>query len=165
MFEKGALIFYENSGVCRVEDITTLSGMGTGDRLYYCLSPVGQDGGKIYCPVDSDKVVMRPILTREEALHLIDEMPSIDLLWVPNEKQRKETYRQAIAGCNYQGWVSIIKTLYLRGKIRNQDCKKITVVDKQFLNLAKQCLYGELSAALEIPVEEIEPMILKRLGD
>lgn len=165
MFEKGALIVYENSGVCRVEDITKLSGMGTGERLYYCLSQLGKDGGRIFCPVDNDKVTMRPILTEEEANRLIDEMPSIELLWVPNEKQRKETYRQAIAKCNYMGWVSIIKTLYLRGKARNQDGKKITVVDRQYLNLAKEYLYGELSVVFGMPIDEIEPMIIKRLDE
>lgn len=161
MFEKGDLVVHENSGVCRIDDISTVPGMG--DRLYYHMSQINKDGDRIFCPVDNEKVTIRKVLTVEEATALIDSMPSVEPLWVPNEKQRKEIYKRALGKCNYTGWVSIIKTLYQRGQVRNRDGKRITAVDKQFLSIAKEFLYGELAAVFGVPVNEIEPMITARL--
>ena len=42
MYERGVLIMYGNSGVCRVEDVAPMKGSRGAEknRLYYKLSPV-----------------------------------------------------------------------------------------------------------------------------
>lgn len=59
---------------------------------------------------------MRRTISKEEAERLIDELPQIELLWVPDDKQREETYKEALRTCDYHAWVSIVKTLYQRKK-------------------------------------------------
>ena len=76
MFEKGDLILYGATGVCRIADIAPRAG-GEEDQLYYTIRPLRQEC-VIYAPVESDKVYMRPILTREEAEQLIDTIPHTD---------------------------------------------------------------------------------------
>ena len=68
------MIVYGNEGVCRVEEIGTpkISGVDK-HREYYTLAPIYREG-KVFTPVDS-KVFMRPVITREEALALIDRIP------------------------------------------------------------------------------------------
>jgi CarD family transcriptional regulator len=57
MFAVGDKIIYNENGVCTVEAVGPDSGMGSGNRLYYTLSPmVGT--GTFYAPVDT-KVFMR----------------------------------------------------------------------------------------------------------
>ena len=52
MFDKGEYIIYGNSGVCQVEDVTTMNMEGVPrDRLYYVLVPASQKGGKIFVSV------------------------------------------------------------------------------------------------------------------
>ena len=62
MYERGVLIMYGNSGVCRVEDVAPMKGSRGAEknRLYYKLSPV-YGSGTIYVPVDT-KIFMRPVL-------------------------------------------------------------------------------------------------------
>ena len=77
MFSVGEKIIYGENGVCTVEQIAPLSLSGSDkDKLYYQLSPyVGS--GTYYAPVDST-AFMRPVISRDEALALIDSMPSIE---------------------------------------------------------------------------------------
>ena len=76
MYEIGQLIVYGNEGVCRVEEIGTpkISGVDK-HRDYYTLAPIYREG-KVFTPVDS-KVFMRPVISREEALALIDRIPEM----------------------------------------------------------------------------------------
>ena len=85
MFEKGSYVIYGGTGVCEVVDVTTMDIDGIPkDRLYYVLKPNEQKSGKIYTPVENQKAVLRRIISREEADALIDDIPNIEDVWVPN---------------------------------------------------------------------------------
>ena len=67
MFQAGDLLVYGITGVCRVLSIDRRQervGSTRQERLYYQLKPIYQ-GGLIYTPVDTDKVSMRPIISRK----------------------------------------------------------------------------------------------------
>ena len=115
MFKIGQLIVYGGTGVCRVEAIGApeLSGAEKG-RDYYTLAPYYSNKSRIFTPCDNDKVVMRPIISRQEAEDLLDEITSIELLTVIDERKREECYKETMKGCNVRDFVSIIKTIYNR---------------------------------------------------
>lgn len=165
MFEKGDFIVYGNNGVCEVKDITTVNMKGVPrDRLYYILSPRHHKDSKIFTPVDSEKTVMRAVLTKEEANELINGIPTIEELWVSNDKLREEKYKETMRSCECRDWIKIIKTLYLRKQERIAQGKKTTAMDEKYLRMAEENLYSELSLALEIPKEEMEEYITKRMA-
>lgn len=94
MFEIGEYIVYGVKGVCRIEDITHIDISGADkDRLYYVLAPVGDGSGRIYAPTDNQKITMRKVISREEADQLIEDMPKIEQLWVPDDRQREARYK------------------------------------------------------------------------
>lgn len=164
MFEKGEYIVYGTSGVCKVEDITTMNLEGISkEKLFYMLSPLSQIGGRIFTPVDNQKTLMRPILSREEAKDLIKDIPQIEGLWIANDKQREATYRECMRGCDCRGWIKIIKTLYLRKMERTAQGKKVTATDEKYLKLAEEHLYSELSIPLEISKERMEAYITEQI--
>lgn len=164
MFEKGNYIVYGTSGVCKVEDITTMNMDGIArDRLYYVLSPLSQAGGKIFTPVDNQKSLMRGIVSEEEAVSLIDEMPKIEALWIANDKQREAGYKECMKSCDCREWVKIIKALYLRKTERSAQGKKITSTDEKYLKMAEEALYSELSIPLGIPKNEMIDYIAARV--
>lgn len=106
---------------------------------------------------------MRPILTKQEADDLIGRIKEIDTLWVKDEKNREEIYKEAIRTCNCEEWIRIIKTLYLRKKARLEAGKKVTSSDAKYLHLAEESLYGELSIVLGVPKNEMEDFIFKKV--
>ena len=147
-----------------MEEITTMEMDGVSkERLFYVLSPFAQSGGKIFTPVDSQKTLMRSVLSRDEAVHLIDEIPDIEELWITNEKQREEKYKDCMKSCDCREWIKIIKTLYLRKRERTAQGKKVTTTDEKYLRMAEDYLYSELSIPLEIPKEEMEQYITDRI--
>lgn len=162
MFEKGQYIVYGTSGVCRVEDITTMNMDGiSNDRLYYVLAPLSQSGGKIFTPTDNRKTPMRDVLTKEEADLLIKDIPEIEELWITNERAREEMYKACMRSCDCREWIKIIKTLYLRKQERTAQGKKITSTDEKYLRLAEDHLYSELSIPLGIPKDGMGSYIME----
>ncbi|MDY3918993.1 MAG: CarD family transcriptional regulator [Candidatus Limivivens sp.] len=165
MFEEGTLVVYGNSGVCKVVGFTHMDMAGVDrKRLYYVLQPqYGQ--GTVYTPTDSQKAVIRPILTEQEAMELIQKIPKIETLWIENEKQRELCYKEAIRKYDCEEWVKIIKTLYLRKKERVNRGKKITSVDEKYWKLAEDLLYGELACSLKIERDQVEKFIADKINE
>lgn len=162
MFEKGQMIMCGGHGVCRVVNITG----NPIDRLdkkrkYYVLEPVFEKASTIYMPVDNEKVVLRRIMTREEAEDLVDRILKIDTVWIQEEKSREQMYKDAIRTYDCQSLVQIIKTLYLRRQSRLKEGKKVLSSDEMYLHKAEELLYSEMSLALAIPKEEVAPYIKK----
>lgn len=163
-FELGEYIIYGMTGVCKVEDITTLDMEGVAkDRLYYVLQPLNSKNGRIFTPVDNEKCIMRRVLSKEEAYALIDQIPAIDQLWITNDKQREEKYKAAIKSCDCREWIGVTKTLYLQKQKRQALGKRLTEMDEKYLRMAEDHLFSELSIPLEIPREEMERYITARI--
>ncbi len=164
MFEVGKYIFYGSTGVCKIEDVTTLKLKDVPkDRLYYILHPYFEATGKIYAPVDNKKVVMRNIMTNKDAEKLIDSIPGIEELWIENDKLREEKYKTCIKSCECSELIKIIKTLYLRKQERMAQGKKVTAIDDKYLRIAEDNLYSEMSIALGVPREEMRDYITERI--
>lgn len=166
MFGKGEYIVYGTTGVCRVRDITVMSAEEGGrEKLYYVLEPVGVAGSRIMTPVEGNKNVLRPIMSREEAYRLIDGIRDMDQLRIADDKQRESRYKEALKTCDCREWIGIIKTLHFRKKDRMARGKRLTEVDERYLKKAKENLYRELSIPLEIPAEDVERFITKRIEE
>lgn len=164
MFEKGRYIVYGTTGVCEIEDITSPDIKGVSeDRLYYVLNPCFKKGNRIFTPVDNEKVVIRAVMTEEEASSLVDAIPTIEELWEKDDKVRELRYKEAIRSCNPKEWIQIIKTSYLRREQRRAQGKKATTVDERYFKAAEDHLYAELSIALKMPKEEVKDYIQARL--
>lgn len=164
MFEVGEYVVYGSKGVCQIEDISQVDIPGANkDRLYYVLCQLENGSGKIYVPTDNEKIVMRKVITKEEAKDLIRRMPEIEQMWVDNEKQRETMYKEAMRTCDYDKWVSVIKTLYFRKQERTAQGKKVTALDERYLKAAENELYSELAFVLEIPKTEMLDYIKEQL--
>ncbi len=164
MFEVGEYIIYGTKGVCIVADIAPmhLDGMSDG-ALYYVLQPYHQSGSRIFVSVDNNKTIMRRILSKEEALSLINEMADISELWIDNDKVREEKYKECVRSCDCRELVRIIKTLYMRRIKRLKEGKKITATDERYLRIAREQLYSELSIPLDVPVKDMEQYIAEKM--
>lgn len=164
MFETGTYIICGQHGVCRVEDVGTLKlSEASKDRTYYTLAQIYSRGGVVYVPADSDKIIMRPVISRKEAEALIDAMEEMEELWVENEKRREEVMKNALRTCDCKEWVRIIKTLYARKLARIAQGKKVTASDEKYLHAAEEYLYGELAVSLGMDKREVEQYIIDRI--
>ena len=83
MFSIGDKIMYGSEGAFTVAEYTSSPIDKNDPRQFYVLRPVhGPAGNVIITPVDNERIKMRPVMSRNEALALIDKIPSIPLLTV-----------------------------------------------------------------------------------
>ena len=148
----------------QVADITHIDIAGADkNQLYYILVPVHSEGSKIFYPVNSNRIVMRAILSREEVEQIVRGVDEIEPMWIENERQREIRYKEAISSCDCKQLISVIKALYERNKERMAHGKRITFVDDRYLKEAKKTLFDEFSIALNISQEDVEDYIYSHM--
>ena len=164
MYQKGQYIVYGIRGVCEISDIIIMEPPDSRQRrLYYELHPYYQKGSRIVVPVDSGKTVIRPLVTREEAVRLIDEIPQIREMNVETDKQREARYKAALNTCDCRVWISMIKALYVRKQDRLRQGKNMTDLDQRYFRTAGENLHSELALALGVSREEMAECIRSRV--
>ena len=166
MFQIGEYIVYGRSGICQIEDITHLEIAGADEkRLYYVLVPLNIKGSRVYFPVDKKDANARKVITRQEAMALLDEIPKIQEMGVSNEKLREESYKQALNSCDYRQWVAVLKTLHQRRRVRTAQGKKMGATDERYLKMTEDALYSELAFVMGKKKAEMEPFIIRYMNE
>lgn len=160
MFQINDFVIYGSNGVCMIKDIGPLNIPGIPeDRIYYTLVPYYTKDSQIFTPVDSNKVIMRPLIHKEAIMQLIEEIPDIELLWVKDEKQRETQYKETLRKCDCRELIRIIKTIHQRMQNRIAEGKKVTASDEKYFHLAEESLYGEFAITLGIPRDQVREFI------
>lgn len=164
MFQVNDYVVYGSNGVCKVLEIGTPDMHGIdSSKLYYKLKPISLHGNIIYTPIANKNNLLRSIITKEEALELIDEIPNIEIIDEPNDKLRESKYKESMRKYNCREWVKIIKTSYLQKEKRLSAGKKAGNIELRYLSEAEDFLYNELSIPLGISKEETVDFITNRL--
>lgn len=164
MFKKGEYVVHGRSGVCVVDEITTIDiSEADKDQKYYVLVPVKTPESKIFFPVDGNKIVLRAILTKNQARKVLRDMKKVEPVFIENDRQREVVYKEAISSCDCMKLAEIIKTLQVRSREREKQGKRNTFVDDRYLKEAKDFLNYEFSIALEIDLDKIEDYIIERI--
>lgn len=165
-YQIGDLVLYGSTGVCRVTELQARKGPPKdGERLFYTLEPLYQSC-TISTPVDSDKVFMRPILSREEAEHLIDWIPNIRAKAFHSRAMREltEHYEAALKSHDCAELVELTMSIYAKKQEMEDQKRKFGALDERFLRRAEELLYGELAAALGLDREAVPGYIAARVG-
>ena len=168
VFQPGELLIYGCTGVCRVLSVDLRQEYADGvkqSRLYYQLKPLRQ-GGVIYTPVDNSKVVMRPVISREEAEALIRDIPTLQPAACPSVTTQALTqhYQTSLRRHSCRSLMELTMGIYQKRRRAEAQNRRLGMVDQRFMKQAEQLLYGELSAALDIPYEEVQPYIAVHAG-
>lgn len=158
MYQPGDMVVYGRTGVCRVERIEERDG-----QLFYALTSLGQNCA-ILTPVEG-KVFIRPVVSRREADELIDSIPTYEAAACEGLSLREltEHYQAAIAAHNCKDLFVLTMSIYAKKRAAEREKKKFGAVDERFLKEGEELLFGELSVALDIPVEDVKSYIADRL--
>lgn len=165
MFKVDEIVVYQNSGVCRIEDISTPDFHGVDkSKLYYILKPVYGDG-VIYSPVDNPRVFIRRVITREEAERLIDAIPDIRAEAYHNRSTQllSEHYGAALNSHSCAELIELVMSIYEKKQSLVRQKRKLGQVDERFMKRAQDLLYGELSVALGMDKDSVSDYIASRI--
>ncbi len=166
MFNIGDLLFYSTNGVCCVSEICSSPFDCTDKRSFYKLTPIADNSSLvIYTPIDNTHVVMRSLITKEEAEALLLRLRTIEKVTVSVEKHRKDAYREAIREGTPEGFVQILKTVRARREVFKKTRRRVPDLDNDFEHTAKTCLYGELSTVLGINRDEVSRIVTEGIAE
>ena len=166
MFSVGEKVMYGGTGVCIVEEITSVSfSSGQAGKPYYVLRPLYQTG-TIQTPADNCKIPIRPVMNRNEAEAVIDAMPGVseEICTEKNLSALRNHYQQQITSFDSIDLVRLAKSIRAKKKEAEKRQKRIGSTDEKYLRRAEDLLFGELAVALEISKEDVPAFIASRLG-
>lgn len=165
MYQVGDLIVYGGNGVCRVLEIKPRDTRPGKGQLYYTLEPLHQNC-MIFTPVDNPKVFMRPIVSREEAERLIDQIPSMQAEAYHSRAMREltEHYEACIKTHDCLDLLALTMSIHAKKQAAQEQKRKFGAVDGGFLRRAEELLFSELAAALGIQQEEVPDYIAARVA-
>jgi len=161
LFKVGDLIVYGSTGVCEVLDI---SRPDDKERKFYVLKPLYQSC-IISTPVDTTKVLMRKIISKNEAQQLVDTIPSIqaEAYHSHDVRQLEGHYKAYIKACDCMELLELSMSIYEKKQDAISQKRKLGIVDERYMKRAEELLFGELSAALGIPKNEVPEYISARV--
>lgn len=164
MFSIGDIFIYGSNGVCRITDIKEEK-FGSEIKTYYILSPFFDKRETIYVPTDNEMLVSRlkEILSKEEIIKMIKDIPSLENIWNDNINLRKEEFKKIIKSADRTALCSLLKTLHDRRIILAKSGKSLSVYDERFLKQAQNIIHGEIALVLEMKPDEVEPFITKTI--
>ena len=170
MFEPGAVVVYRHR-VCEVASVREAYFEG---RDYYELHALFENRLKLFVAVDDQAAGLRPVISRDDALALIDAMADAEPIdenavaggatATLRERRIKEEYERLFKDGSPEDLVPIIASIHEHAAAREKKGRRITAVDKKYADLAERVLFDELSVALGIDRDDVADFIEQRLG-
>ena len=164
MFQRNDVVVYGGHGVCQIVDVEdkTIDGV---NKTYFVLKPRAERVATFYVPTWNEKAwgKMRKVTTKEEVNALIDSMPNKIPLWISNENERKEAYKEILASGDQAAMISMLQALFAHKKEREAEGKRLHVSDERFMNDAEQLLYDEWQYVLNVDKAGLMDYIFSRI--
>lgn len=159
----GDHVHYGAHGVCRVCG-KEQKNLGSGNRDYYTLRPTGNENILLYLPADAEpeKVKLRELLSRQEALDLIDHVAKTPVQWINDSKLRRETFSKILRSGEADQLLGMLKCIYLHQETLPQG-KQLPMSDQEMRQAAQRQLYSELAYVLSLEESQVQPFILSRV--
>lgn len=167
MFQVNDAVIYGVQGVCKIVGTEEKSVNGK-KKVYFVLKPVNDKGATIFAPVDNPLVLskMRRLLTKEQIHTLIDSMSKENAVWIENENERKERYKNILAKGDPLELIQMIKAIYTHKTQREAEGKRLHMSDERFFKDAEQILHNEFQYVLDIKSkDDLMRYIFERLKD
>lgn len=149
-------VVYANYGVCIVTKTNEPLSFGGADRRYYVLEATRKRGGTVYVPMDHEDF-LRPILSRNAVLDLVDRFPLIetDDFKDSNSHTVEDHFKQMLRENDCLQAMRVAKTM--RERIAEQESKR-HIPSSMYTRLYDQAVglvLSEFSAALDMPEDEV----------
>lgn len=161
MYSVGEFVVHPGQGVCKVEDVVD------EPTAVYTLLPIGQRHPmRISFPVAFEHK-LRPVLSRDEAVDLIDQYPTmqVDEFTGRSNALEEEHFKREIREGTCRDSVRIVKTFRLRIAQTRARNRKPPVVYERILKQASERSLEELSVALEMSRDDVRMLFEQRAGE
>jgi len=167
MFQVGDKVLDRNGKVFLIESLQELD-FGSGPQSYFITKPYFSydfnPDYKAYVPVDRSESILRPILSKEEALALIDSFSEMEIYPEISPRERKNFFAKILVKGDRNEICRIVKSLVHYRKQRIAENKPFSDYDSKMLRELVRLFHFEFSVSLGIPYSDVEQFIYRRTG-
>lgn len=156
MFKIGEYVVYKRD-LCRIKDIKEKY---HNNIDYYILESANDNSLTISIPSTTKDI--RNLITKDKLEKLIQRIPQIPVVETDN-RMIENIYKDLLNSNSYDDLIKIIKTAYLRNKLRVDNHKKVGEKDNYYFEKAEKILYSEFSIVLGMDYNEIKEYIKKKI--
>lgn len=163
----GENVIYGANGVCRISGIEKISFFHERPKKYYILEPLFVTQSQTtYVPYDDETMTskIQPIVSKEEALALIDKIPQNKIDWIEDRNERKDAFGQIILNCDRAQIMALIRTISHKRDELESAGKKLNMQDERILIEAQKRINGEFAVVLNMNPDEISDFVSERLS-
>lgn len=157
-------VIYGLAGAYKIVDIVKEKNIYDIQTEYYVLQPLCNNSLTIKCPVNSTKILIRKVISKEEALSLIETIPETETVWIENDRERNLSFRASLSTGDSEEWIKLLKTLYIEKEKKSEAGKKLRKADEDIMKTAEKNLFEEFSIALNISPNQVTSFIEDRLS-
>lgn len=164
MFKVGDIVKYGVNGICKITDITMKDFCGK-ETEYYVLQTMTGFASTFFVPTKNATLTskMQHLLSREEALSVISEIPEAHLEWIENDKERSSAFSTILNSNDRRDILRLSGLLYQKKHELESRGKKLHIADERIMHEAERIIGDELSTVLNIPKSEIPTFISETL--
>lgn len=164
MFAVNDIVNYGTTGVCQIVDLVFRQFDGES-RQYFVLRPMYDEKATIFVPTWNEALLakMRRVLSVEEVYDMIRDMPDEQEIWIDDERERQEKYKEILNSGDRRKIVQLIKALYTHQQAQLAKGRKLRASDERIMKEAERILYAEFALVLDLTPEQVLPFIMNQL--
>ncbi|MFR7854223.1 MAG: CarD family transcriptional regulator [Acutalibacteraceae bacterium] len=156
MLKLNDTVMYGTTGVCTVENIEKKT-IGKVTRTYYVLRPKAQTSSTVFLPADNEILLskVRTVMTADEIIGIIRELPAEPNIWVDDDNERKLRYNEIITSGDRKRCLLMVRTLRSHQKELAEKGKRLHIADERALKEGQRLIHDEFSYVLNIEPDEV----------
>ena len=157
---------YGIHGVCRILDLEQRK-IDRKNIEYYVLEPIDQPGARFYVPTQNEAAVskLRPVITQQELNALLKDGDACTDVWIEDENQRKQYYRELICSGDRERLIRMVCSLYRHKAAQSTAGRKVHLCDENFLHDAEKLLTGEAAIILNLDMDAARTYLRRKLKE
>ena len=160
MYQVNDLVLYGVHGVCKILEIQVQT-VNRKKTEYFVLEPISQQGSRFFVPTQSQVAVskLRCLISKDEILALLSAPESHREIWLDDENQRKQQYKDVLATGDRATLLCLLRLLERHREMQADSGKKFHISDANFMRDAQKMIYSEFSLVLDTTNDTVEQYI------
>ena len=153
-------VVHAREGLSTITNITTMM-----DREYYVVVADKGERENIYVLKDRTENIIRPIMSLEEGMKVVDYMKTVKAEFISNTKQRRDQYRKRLLSGNVLDLAYLSRQLYFFNYYNSiGQVVKLGPTDLQMLKDAEKVLFDELALSFNVDRDKVDQKIAELLA-
>ena len=153
-------VVHAREGLSTITNITKMM-----DREYYVVVADKGERENIYVLKERTENIIRPIMSLEDGMKVVEYMKTVKAEFISNTKQRRDQYRKRLLSGNVLDLAYLSRQLYFFNYYNSiGQVVKLGPTDLQMLKDAEKVLFDELALSFNVDRDKVDQKVAELLA-